>query len=102
KRGWNLANLARQLGNDHNVLSRRLDDMTVESCPLPGWNGGKLEAPYQRLLAWQAGAGQALDAAEEAFFQTFPGPAGDDADFILHLLRHWDTRLRWHTTTANR
>ena len=102
KRGFNLANLMRILGNEQNVLSRRLDDMTVESCPLPGWNGAMLEAPYRRLLAWQAGTGQAQDDDEEAFFKTFPNPAGDDADFILHLLRQWDTRLRWHTTTANR
>ncbi|HZR35610.1 MAG TPA: N-acyl-D-glutamate deacylase [Nevskia sp.] len=102
KRGFNLANLMRILGNEQNVLSRRLDDMTVESCPLPGWSGEKLEAPYRRLLAWQAGRGAAQDAEEEAFFKTFPHPAGDDADFVLHLLRQWDTRLRWHTTTANR
>lgn len=102
KRGFNLANLMRLIGNEQNVLSRRLDDMTVESCPLPGWNGEKLEAPYRRLLAWQAGSGQAQNAEEEAFFKTFPTPAGDDADFVLHLLRQWDTGLRWHTTTANR
>jgi len=102
KRGFNLANLMRLLGNEQNVLSRRLDDMTVESCPLPDWNGEKLEAPYQRLLAWQGGNGLAQNAAEEAFFRTFPNPVGDDADFVLHLLRQWDTRLRWHTTTANR
>ncbi len=102
KRGFNLANLMRILGNEQNVLSRRLDDMTVESCPLSGWNGEKLEAPYRRLLAWQAGSGKAQSTDEEAFFKTFANPAGDDADFILHLLRQWDTRLRWHTTTANR
>lgn len=102
KRGFNLPNLVRLLGNDKCVLSRRLDDMTVESCPLPAWSGEMLEAPYRRLHAWQAGTGHALNAEEEAFFKTFPNPAGDDADFILHLLREWDTALRWHTTTANR
>lgn len=102
KRGFNLANLMRRLRAERMVLNRLLDDMTVDSCPLPGWTGEKLEAPYRRLLAWQAGKGTARDAAEEAFFQTFPRPLGDDADFILHLLRRWDTSLRWHTTTANR
>ena len=102
KRGFNLANLKRRLGREDNVLNRRLDDMHVESCPLPCWNGETLEAAWRRLLAWQAGSGGARNADEAAFFGTFPRPAGDDADFILHLLRQWDTQLRWHTTTANR
>jgi N-acyl-D-aspartate/D-glutamate deacylase len=106
KRGFNLANLKRLLRRENNVLSRRLDDMHIESCPLPGWNGETLDLPYRRLLAWQARTGAARDAAEANFFGTFPKPAGsaalDDADFFLHLLRQWDTRLRWHTTTANR
>ena len=101
KRGFNLSNLKRILGRSDNVLSRRLDEMHVESCPLPGWHGQTLESIYRRLLAWQNG-GAAQDAAEAEFFATFPKPAGDDADFVLHLLRQWDTRLRWHTTTANR
>jgi N-acyl-D-aspartate/D-glutamate deacylase len=102
KRGFNLANLKRLLGRADNVLSRRLDDMHVESCPLSCWHGETLETAYRRLLAWQSGAGAALNEEEAVFFGTFPRPAGDDADFFLHLLRQWDTRLRWHTTTANR
>jgi len=102
KRGFNLANLKRRLGREDNVLNRRLDDMHVESCPLPCWNGETLEAAWRRLLAWQAGSGSARNADEAAFFGTFPKAAGDDADFVLHLLRQWDTQLRWHTTTANR
>ena len=103
KRGFNLANLKRLLRREDNVLNRRLDDMHVESCPLPCWNGETLELAYRRLLDWQAGkVAAARDKAEAAFFAGFPNPAGDDADFFLHLLRQWDTQLRWHTTTANR
>jgi N-acyl-D-aspartate/D-glutamate deacylase len=102
KRGFNLPNLKRLLRREDNVLSRRLDDMVVASCPLPNWNGATLETAYRRLLAWQAGIGQAADAREAEFFGSVPRPAGDDADFFLHLLRQWDTQLRWHTTTANR
>ncbi len=103
KRGFTLANLRRLLRREDNVLNRRLDDMHVESCPLPCWNGQTLDAAYRRLLAWQGGdSAEARNAEEAAFFATFPRPAGDDADFFLHLLRQWDTQLRWHTTTANR
>jgi N-acyl-D-aspartate/D-glutamate deacylase len=102
KGGFNLANLARLLKRENNVLNRRLDDMVVDSCPLLGWNGEPLEAPYQRLRRWQANGDGAKDIAEAAFFGSFPNPVGDDAGFILHLLRQWDTDLRWYTTTANR
>jgi N-acyl-D-aspartate/D-glutamate deacylase len=103
KRGLSPARLKRRLRLEDCVLTRRLDDMTVASCPLSHWAGETLEQPYRRLLAWQASGGQgAKNAGEAAFFGQAPNPIGDDADFLLHLLRQWDTALRWTTTTANR
>lgn len=102
KRGFNLAHLKRLLRRENIVLNRRLDDMHVDSCPLPGWSGEALEAPYRRLLQWQQDGSGARDAQEAAFFAGFPKPIVDDANFFLHLLREWDTGLRWHTATANR
>ena len=34
-------------------------------------------------------------------FASFPDPVGDDCDFFLHLLRHFDTDLRWYVLAAN-
>jgi N-acyl-D-aspartate/D-glutamate deacylase len=105
KSGFNLANLMRLMKREHNVLNRRLDEMYIESCPLPAWNGQSLDAPYQRLVQWQrAEQGAPADATtqEHSFFASFPNPIGDDANFFIHLLRQWDTALRWHTTVANR
>ncbi|MFW7269713.1 N-acyl-D-amino-acid deacylase family protein [Gluconacetobacter sp. Hr-1-5] len=104
KGGWSVARLLRRLRCEEVVLSRRLDDMVVAECPLAHWVGESLEAPYRRLLAFQAANGRFPRArdAEAAFFAGFPDPIGDDAAFLLHLLRTWDTDLRWETTIANR
>ncbi len=104
RRGFNMARIKRWLRIEDNVLNRRLDDMFIDRCPLAHWSDEALEAPFQRLRRWQQTSGRegAKDAEEAAFFSTFPNPVGDDANFFLHLLRQWDTRLRWYTTTANR
>lgn len=104
KRGFNLANLKRRLNMEDNVLNRRLDDMFIDDCPLKSWRGEALQAPYARLLKWQASAGRegANDETEAQFFATFPNPLPDDAEFILHLLKSWDTALRWWVVSANR
>ena len=104
KRGVTITNLLRLLRLESNVLNRRLDDMVIESCPLGSWNGQSLDAPYQRLLSWQISSRKtgAVDTAESTYFSTFPNPIQDDAEFFLHLLRSWDTNLRWTTIVANR
>lgn len=104
KEGWSVARLRRRLRCEKVVLSRRLDDMVVAECPLAHWEGESLEAPYRRLLAFQAAKDRfpRVRDAEAAFFADFPDPIGDDAAFFLHLLREWDTDLRWETTIANR
>lgn len=34
-------------------------------------------------------------------FGSFPNPVGDDCAFFMHLLRHFDTDLRWSVLAAN-
>lgn len=104
KGGWSPARLLRRLRCEKIVLSRRLDDMVVAECPLAHWVGETLEAPFRRLVAWQAAKGRFVsnDTAETRFFAGFPDPIEDDAAFLLHVLREWDTDLRWETTIANR
>ena len=104
KRGLTIANLLRLLRLESNVLNRRLDEMFIDICPFDAWNGQSLNEPYQRLKAWQSSKGStgAMTAAENDFFSSFPCSIQDEADFFLHLLRSWDTGLRWNTTVANR
>jgi len=103
KAGWSIARLRRLLRLEDTVLTRRLSDMKVAECPLPHWNGETLQQPYHRLRRWQASRGRhgAASPAEAAFFATFPNPIEDDAAFFIHLLRQWDTDLRWETVIAN-
>ncbi|WP_182356042.1 N-acyl-D-amino-acid deacylase family protein [Komagataeibacter europaeus] len=102
--GWSIARLRRLLRLEDTVLTRRLADMKVAECPLPLWQGETLQYPYHRLRQWQATKGRhgAVNTEEAAFFTTFPNPIEDDAAFFIHLLRQWDTDLRWETTFANR
>jgi len=103
KSGFNWANLARRRRRETNVLSRRLDDMFIDRCPIAAWSGDSLQAVYQRACAYRAGdAAQARSADERAVFDAMPSARPDDADFFLHLMRQFDTQLRWKTTTANR
>jgi len=70
-----------------------------------------LQDVYERLLDWQArpsGLGRCRrtglgprNEEEAAVFASFPNPVGDDCDFILHLLRYFDTDLRWYLLAAN-
>jgi N-acyl-D-aspartate/D-glutamate deacylase len=101
KRGFGLARLKRWLRLDDNVLSRNLSDMTIDLCPVPDWQGETMQAVYQRLQGWQRNAQGARSEIEAEAFASFPRPINDDAAFFLHLLRRYDTDLRWWTVTAN-
>lgn len=101
KRGFNLARLKHVLGLDDNVLTRELGDMTIEGCEVNEWRGETLAQVRQRLLQWQSsGQGARSDAERKAFASFAAQP--DEADFFIHLLRRYDTGLRWSTITANR
>ncbi|MDI3259371.1 MAG: amidohydrolase family protein [Sinobacteraceae bacterium] len=101
RRGFGLARLKHALRLDDNVLTRELADMHVETCPVSVWKGETLQTVYERLRHWQHTGQGARDADEAAAFAKFP-QTPDEADFVLHLLREYDTDLRWWTVTANR
>lgn len=102
KRGFSLARLKRWLRMDDNVLTRELVDMTIDRCPVPDWSGETMQAVYERLQSWQRSGQGARSEAEAEAFASFPKPIKDDCAFFLHLLRRYDTGLRWWTVTANR
>lgn len=101
RRGWSLARLKHWLRLDDNVLSRDLSDMTIDDCPVAAWQGQTMQQVRERLLLWQQSGEGGRSVAETEAFQSFP-PQPDDADFFLHLLRRFDTDLRWWTISANR
>jgi N-acyl-D-aspartate/D-glutamate deacylase len=111
KRGLSVARLKRGLRIMDDSFSRELGDMVMTDRPLPIWEGETLRDIYERLLDWQArpsGRGRTSrtgrgprNEAEAEIFGSFPSPVGDDCDFLLHLLRHFDTDLRWYVLAAN-
>jgi len=111
KRGFSLGRIKRWLRMMDDSLSRDLRDMVMTARPLPVWEGETLHEIYERLLDWQArpagqgrirriGLGPRNDE-EARVFASFPDPVGDDCEFFLHLLRHFDTDLRWYVVAAN-
>jgi N-acyl-D-aspartate/D-glutamate deacylase len=111
KRGFSLARIKRWLRIMDDSFSRDLKDMVMTARPLPVWEGETLQDIYERLLDWQArpsgrgrphrtGLGPRNDA-EAKVFACLPNPVGDDCDFFLHLLRQFDTELRWYVLAAN-
>ncbi|HUP90754.1 MAG TPA: amidohydrolase family protein [Solimonas sp.] len=102
RRGFNLARLKRWLRLDPNVLTRELRDMTLDGCPVPDWQGQTLQQVYDRLRHWQKTGQGAGSRVELEAFESFAKPVADDCEFFLHLLRRYDTALRWWTITANR
>lgn len=101
KRGFGIARLKQWLGLSDNVLTRDLRDMTIDSCPVQEWKGETMAEIHQRLLGWQRNGEGARGDVEKQTFATFVRGV-DDCDFFLHLLRTFDTDLRWWTVTANR
>ncbi len=102
KGGFNLARLLRLMKREQYAFSRRLDEMSVDSGPVPrAWVGETLQAILSRALQWQATGEGARSDEEREHFARVP-QAADQVDFILHLYREYDTALRMTTVTANR
>ena len=101
KRGRSLAALRRRLRLEDYAISRDLDDMVVDgSAPVAAWDGESLGAIHRRLRTWQDTGSGARDAEEKDAFARVPSGV-DDADFLVHLFREYDTSLRWWTVSAN-
>ena len=101
KKGFSLARIKRALGVMDDSLSRDLADMIMTERPLPVWENQSLQAIYERLQRWQKSGAGALNEEEAAVFAELPKPIGDDCNFLLALLRKYDTKLRWHAMVAN-
>jgi N-acyl-D-aspartate/D-glutamate deacylase len=101
KRGFGLARLKRWLRIEDHTLTRNLEDMIIETCPVEDWHGLDMQEIYERFLAYRAGDSQDLMQGERDAFDDFPATVEDDADFFLELLRQFDMDLYWYTYAAN-
>lgn len=102
RNGKDLATLRAKLGLPDNLVPRELSMMHFDGAPVPEWEGETLQAVYQRLRYFQnGGRGQARSQAERDAFEAFPKPVGDDAGFMLHLMRQYDKSFRFWVDVAN-
>lgn len=103
KQGWNLARLKRRLNLEDYAFNRTLADMTVDLCPQENWIGMDFQSVLDRVLDIKARRypvdlkDEEKGLVEKDFFWI-----SDEADFMLQMLRTFDTDLSWSTITANR
>lgn len=102
RRGRNLSHLRTKLGFPDNIVIRDLKLMVFDGAPVADWNGESLQNVYERVVRYQAGAANAArsDAEREAL-DAFPRPLGDDADFMLHMMRTYDKKFRFYVDVGN-
>jgi N-acyl-D-aspartate/D-glutamate deacylase len=103
RRGRNLATLKTRLGMPDLLVVRELSLMIFDGAPVPDWDGESMQAVFERVLRHQAGAADAArsDVEREAF-DLFPRTLGDDADFMLHMMRTYDKSFRFYVDVANK
>ena len=102
KQGFNWATIKAKLGAPDSVVVRDIARMIFDGAPVSDWDGDSMQQVFDRLARYQNGEqGQARSPEEAAAFDTFPRPVGDDADFVIHLLRQYDKRFRFWVDQAN-
>ena len=103
KQGWNLDRLKRMLNIEDFAFNRTLADMTVDRCPQKNWQGMDFQSLFDRVLSIKQNQfDDVLTKAEEKLVKNDFFWVADEGDFILQMLRTFDTDLSWSTVTANR
>lgn len=102
RRGRNLATFKARLGLPDHLVIRELQLLTFDGAPVREWDGETMQQVYDRLENYQRGdAAQARSDREREAFDLFPKPIGDDAEFMLHLLRSYDKAFRFWADVGN-
>jgi len=77
--------------------------MTIDLCPLEGWQGMTFQQVFDRVLQARRGTvSPELSSAEAELIEKDFFWVLDEADFVLQTLRSFDTQISWYTITANR
>lgn len=103
KQGWGIERLKRKFNLEDFAFNRNLADMTVDLCPQKNWQGLSFQDVLDRVLAIKNNTvTTAVTKAERTLVQCDFSMVDDEADFMLQMLRTFDTELSWSTVTANR
>jgi N-acyl-D-aspartate/D-glutamate deacylase len=77
--------------------------MMVERCPHTNWQGMDFQSLFDRIIAIKQGeCDEAVSKVEQKLVQKDFFWIADEGDFMLQMLRTFDTDLSWSTVTANR
>ncbi|HEY6131591.1 MAG TPA: amidohydrolase family protein, partial [Halioglobus sp.] len=102
RRGRNLAHFKAKIGAPDNIVIRDFHLMIFDGAPVADWDGESFQAVFDRLERFQRGAaGAARSDAEREAFEKFPRPIGDDAEFMLHMMRTYDKQFRFWVDVSN-
>ncbi|MEP5764360.1 MAG: amidohydrolase family protein [Halieaceae bacterium] len=100
--GFNWATIKARLGAPDSLVIRDFDKMVFDGAPIADWDGESFEQVFERLARFQAGAAaEARSDAEAEAFSAFPSPIGDDAEFMLHMMRRYDKGFRFYVDQGN-
>ncbi len=103
KSGFNLARFKRQCRLEDYAFDRDLSQMTIDVCPQENWQAMTFQQVFERVLNVKRGiAVTDLAEQERALLERDFFWVADEADFMLQMLRTFDTDLSWFTITANR
>jgi N-acyl-D-aspartate/D-glutamate deacylase len=102
KTGFSLARLKRILRLEDYAFDRDLKSMTIDICPLSSWEGLTFDQVLERVTAVKVGEFTEISEEEAGLIETDFFWVSDEADFMLQMLRSFDTKMSWHTITANR
>jgi len=103
KSGFNIARVKRLLRLEDYAFNRCLADMTIDRCPVTQWQGKNLQQIFELVLLVNNGTLDYLsEDASLALIRKDFAQVRDEADFILQILRSFDTDLSWYTVSANR
>ena len=103
KQGWNLDRLKRKFNLEDFAFNRTLADMTVDRCPQKNWEGMDFQSVFDRVvLIKQDQCQEPVTKTEQKLVQKDFFWIADEGDFMLQMLRSFDTDLTWSTVTANR
>ncbi|OUS32550.1 N-acyl-D-glutamate deacylase [Gammaproteobacteria bacterium 45_16_T64] len=102
KQGRGIDRMKTLLRIEDYAFNRVLGDMTVEVCPVDEWEGRNFQEVFDRIVSFNMGSVSELTAKEKGLIGSDFFWIGDEADFMLQMLRTFDSDLSWSTTSANR
>ena len=103
KEGWSIDRIKRELNLEDYAFNRKLLDMMVDRCPQKSWEGKNFQFIYDRVLNIKQNIKvDGLTKKEEELIKQDFFWVADEGDFMLQMLRSFDTKLSWSTVTANR